>query len=86
MLYTTMAPCNKRSVRGARTCCERIAVLKGKVESVYVGMGHLREESGDGGGDEGRRQLEREGVDVVEVREMREACYQAAVGDPGSGR
>ncbi|PGH11163.1 hypothetical protein AJ80_07265 [Polytolypa hystricis UAMH7299] len=37
VLYTTMEPCNER-LSGNRTCVERILVLKGVLQAVYVGI------------------------------------------------
>ncbi|KAI5357683.1 Putative cytidine and deoxycytidylate deaminase domain, cytidine deaminase [Septoria linicola] len=79
VIYTTMAPCHKRSVPGARTCCERMVELKARLKTVYVGMAHLQENAADK--DAGRKQLEAEGIKVIDLEHMRDACYVAATGE-----
>ncbi|KAK3711110.1 hypothetical protein LTR37_009897 [Vermiconidia calcicola] len=68
VLYTTMEPCNKRSV-GNLPCVERILRLKrrdGKqaIEKVFIGVS---EPETFVGVNEGRRKLEEAGIEVVHV-------------------
>ncbi|KAK5677079.1 hypothetical protein LTS10_010268 [Elasticomyces elasticus] len=68
VLYTTMEPCNKRSV-GNTPCVDRILALRTKdgkqaVETVYVGVS---EPETFVGVNEGRRKLENAGIRVENV-------------------
>jgi pyrimidine deaminase RibD-like protein len=67
-LYTTMEPCNKRSV-GNLPCVDRILQLKRKegrqaIETVYVGVSEPEKFVGV---NEGRKRLEDAGISVVHV-------------------
>jgi len=78
-LYTTMEPCNKRSV-GNMSCVERILGLKKQhgtqaIAKVYVGAA---EPETFVGVNEGRRRLEEAGVRVVHVPGMEEEILAVA--------
>lgn len=68
VLYTTMEPCNKRSV-GNKPCVDRILEVKDgdgrlAIKTVYVGV--LEPETFVGV-NEGRKRLEQAGIEVVKV-------------------
>lgn len=81
-LYTTVEPCNKRSV-GNKPCVDRILELKdsdGKLAITTVFVGVLEPETFVGI-NEGRKKLEAAGVKVVKVdcgREMEEEILRVA--------
>lgn len=62
VLYTTMEPCNQRSV-GNLPCVDRILALK-QIKTVYQGV---QEPETFVGVNEGRRKLENAGIEVVHV-------------------
>ena len=92
MLFTTMEPCNKRSV-GNLPCVERILKLKGRygeqtVQKVYVGVS---EPETFVVVNEGRRRLEDAGIEVIHVPGFEEEILKVAAAghittDEGAGK
>ena len=79
MLYTTMEPCNKRSV-GNLPCVDRILRLKRPdgsqaIEQVYLGV---KEPETFVGVNEGRRRLEDAGIQVVHVPGLEDGILKVA--------
>ena len=79
VLYTTMEPCNKRSV-GNLPCVDRISRLKRgdgscAIEKVYVGV---KEPESFVGVNEGRKRLEAAGIQVIHVLGLEEEILKVA--------
>lgn len=78
VLYTTMEPCNKRSV-GNMTCVDRILRLRkdGRqaIGKVYVGV---KEPETFVGVNEGRKRLEDAGIEVIHVPGLEDEILQVA--------
>lgn len=79
VLYTTMEPCNKRSV-GNLTCVERILRLRREDGSVAVRkvVCGVSEPETFVGANLGRKRLEEAGVEVVVVEGMEEEILEVA--------
>jgi pyrimidine deaminase RibD-like protein len=79
VLYTTMEPCNKRSV-GNLTCVERISRLRRSDGSVAVRrmLCGVSEPEKFVGANLGRKRLEEAGVEVVHVLGMEEEILEVA--------
>lgn len=75
VLYTTMEPCNAR-LSGNRTCCDRIVVLKGKLQVVYVG---IREPNTFIVDNDSKKRLEKEGIKFEMVPDVHDLYYEAAM-------
>jgi pyrimidine deaminase RibD-like protein len=73
VLYTTMEPCNKRSV-GNTPCVERILALR-RVKRVVCGV---REPETFVGQNEGRRRLEEAGIEVAFLAGLEEEILKVA--------
>ncbi|TKA67233.1 hypothetical protein B0A55_08557 [Friedmanniomyces simplex] len=79
VLYTTMEPCNKRSV-GNTPCVDRIRALKTEdgrqaIDTVYVGVS---EPEAFVGANEGKRKLEDAGIHVQHVPGLAEEILRVA--------
>ena len=86
VLYTTMEPCNKRSV-GNLPCVDRILRLKREngrqtIQKVYIGV---QEPETFVGMNEGRRRLEEAGIEVIHIPGFEEEILEVATaGHPKS--
>lgn len=78
VLYTTMEPCNKRSI-GNLPCTERIlktrSAVKGGIKTVYLGV---KEPETFVGENEGRAKLEEAGVEYVHVTGFEKEILEVA--------
>jgi pyrimidine deaminase RibD-like protein len=84
VLYTTMEPCNQRSV-GNLTCVERILRLRRGDGSVAIGkvVCGVREPETFVGVNSGRKRLEEAGVEVVCVGGLEEEILEVAMAGHG---
>lgn len=86
VLYTTMEPCNKRSV-GNLPCVDRILQLRRKngsqaISTVYVGVG---EPETFVGVNEGRKKLEDSGIRVIHVPGFEDEILRVATAGHSTG-